>query len=239
MTENTEDVQVEQSLSQEDNQPIEQVNSDGIQEQQPSAQEDLITKEQFNRIVAKEKEKAKRQALREFEAQRQQEMSALLQNQNDKAIDVGNLTEKSLEDIVNKVAHKRAIEMQASQIEQQYLSKLEAERRSNPDIDEQLEVLELERSPHLVMLANEYENTVDILKEIANEPLYGDSILMLIQSGNIKLARSRLRRLSDSIKANKSATYKPAPKPASQLKPEAVATGSGQKTIADFKKMFK
>lgn len=239
MTENIEEVQVEQVLSQDENQSNEQINSESNQEQQPSAQEELITKEQFNRIVAKEKEKAKRQALREFEAQRQQEMSTLLQGQNDKAIDVGNLTEKSLEDIVNKVAHKRAVEMQASQIEQQYLSKLESERRSNPDIDEQLEVLELERSPHLIMLANEYENTVDILKEIANEPTHASSILMLIQSGNVKLARAQLRKLSDSIKANKSVTYKSAPKPASQLKPEAVATGSGQRTIADFKKMFK
>ncbi len=91
--------------------------------------------------------------------------------------------------------------------------------------------------PNTVALANNFENTADIMYELSKNPAKIGNIehLMTIDP---KLAMAEMRRLSTSIKNNEqAANYRSPNEPLSQMRPtSAGAEKGGPKTASDYRR---
>lgn len=116
-------------------------------------------------------------------------------------------TPLSIEDVQSMIANhtaQQANEWQAQQIAQQFLGKLTAAKDKYPDFEETLTSLEVHKFPEVVQLANNFDNTADIMYELGKNPSKA-VILKQCAQLNPNLAVVEIQRLSDSIKQNQTA----------------------------------
>lgn len=131
---------------------------------------------------------------------------------------------------------QQANEWQAQQIAQQFLSKLTAAKDKYPDFEETLSNLEVHKFPEVVQLANNFDNTADIMYELAKNPSKA-VILKQCAQLNPNLATLELQRLSDSIKQNQAAKQTlSAHPPLSQLTRSVTKTDNGLNRVSDYRK---
>ena len=149
-------------------------------------------------------------------------------------------TSLTTEDVRNIIANhtaQQANEWQAQQIAQQFLGKLTAAKDKYPDFEETLASLEVHKFPEVVQLANNFDNTTDIMYELAKNPSKA-VILKQCAQINLNLATVELRRLSDSIKQNQTAKQAPsAQAPLSQLTRSVTKTDNAPITVSDYRKL--
>lgn len=148
------------------------------------------------------------------------------------------LTPLTTEDVQSMIANhtaQQANEWQAQQIAQQFLSKLSAAKDKYPDFKEILANLEVHKFPEIVQLANNFDNTADIMYELAKNPTKAVLLKQCAQL-NPNLATMEIQRLSDSIKQNQTAkeTCSVQP-PLSQIKPSLTKTDNGPITVRDYR----
>jgi hypothetical protein len=134
-------------------------------------------------------------------------------------------------------AQQQAQQYHAHNIANEFLGKLDQGKEKYPDFDEKMDSLELQTIPEVVQLANGFDNTSEIMYELANNPHKVASLLTLTRYGNGKLAYLETKKLSDSIKQNQTALQQPVPpEPLSPLKPSNVGTDNGALSIKELRK---
>lgn len=136
-------------------------------------------------------------------------------------------------------AHRSAQEQEAQRIATDFFTKLEAGKGKFNDFDKVIKEVEFAAIPNIVHLANQVDNTAEVMYELANNPAKIASIHQLV-SISPKLALSEMMRLSQSIKDNEqAANYRSPNEPLSQLRPSNTSTGNGALTVSDFRKKYK
>lgn len=84
-------------------------------------------------------------------------------------------------------------------------------------------------------LANNFDNTADIMYELGKNPSKAVILKQLAQL-NPKMGVLEIQRLSDSIKQNQNARQVPSAQPAlSQLTPSLTKTDNGPVTVSDYR----
>lgn len=140
--------------------------------------------------------------------------------------------------------HLQAVQHQAAQqqgdrIAQEFFSKLTSGSHLHPDFNETVSELPYGEIPGVVALANNCENTAEIMYELAKNPLKLANIDSLTKI-NPNLANKEMSKLAASIKLNAEAKNAKVPNsPLTQIKSSPVNTDSGSMTVSDFRKMFR
>jgi hypothetical protein len=218
-------------------------------------QEETLTKDIVSKIVTRERrkafEKGKREALMELQAQQQQQSEAQQPEQMQapqQAQSLGGIQQMSPADIERMIAEQlprhlqeQATNMQHRQIVDSFVSKMEAAEQKYPGIQERLNDLDFASMAPLIQMANNMENTGDIMHELMENPMKMGNLLTLMYT-QPKLAEREMHSLSGSIKQNESAKAQEAQAqdPMSQLRPSPNAgLDNGNLSVSDFRKMFR
>ncbi len=201
------------------------------------ATEKMLTQEQVNALVGREKAAAAEKARREVEAHYQSK----LQNQNQQEPKVA--AQPSAEEMYqhmmqrfNEDAEKRAYEEHGRQIGELFNSKMAQGPEMYEDFKEVMDDIDTNRYFGVSYLAAQMDNTAQIMYELANNPLKLATINDLAKQDE-KLARKELQKLSRSISQNEKAKdeYVATNAPLSKMKPSNVSADKGMSTLEDFK----
>lgn len=137
-------------------------------------------------------------------------------------------------------AQRNQQQQEAQRIAGEFFSKIDAGKTKYNDFDSVMGEVNLGNIPNTVALANNFENTADIMYELSKNPAKIGNIehLMTIDP---KLAMAEMRRLSASLKNNEqAANYRSPNEPLSQLRPtSAGAEKSGPLSAADYRRRYK
>lgn len=206
--------------------------------------EKMIPQSQVNKIAAREAreaaEKARQQAIAEYE-QRIAQQSQQQQQASNQAQSLGGMQQMS-PDQIRQMIQQEAFRMSqanwANKIAQDFDAKIKAAKLEDPDFADKYEALNLAEHPKLVLWLNSMDNTTDIIKDIADYPTKMANIMMLANSGFEQLAQKEIKKLSDSIKANKQAQQQPSVnEPLSQIKPSTIDMGNGSMSVSDLRNL--
>lgn len=172
--------------------------------------------------------KAKQDAVNEFQTQRQP------------TTNMGGIEQVAPEQIrqmIQQEAYRMSNEAMASQIVNNFASKMKAGETKYEDFADKMQSLNLSNNPQLVMWTEKLDNAADVLYDMANNPSKVAHILMLANGGFHDLAQMELQKLSSSIKTNEEAKKAPSVnEPLGQLKPSNIGTDNGKMTVSDLRK---
>jgi len=189
-------------------------------------------------------------ALQEQQAPQQAPEQQMQQPQQ--AQNIGGMQQMSQADIERLIAEK-APQMLQEQMQQQlqqqrtqqtvdsFVSKMQAAEAKYPGLEAKLNDLDYSTLANVVQMANELENTGDIMKELVDNPEKMSSIILLSYT-QPKLAQKKLMDLSNSIRTNQQALAEEAQAqdPMSQLKPSTSAgVDDGAMSVTKFRQMFR
>lgn len=250
------DVQTDANVSQEMDvvDSVEAVTTEshdeGVQAEQK--EEKMVPQSRVNKLIAAEKRKAEQRAYQVLQERLQasgQLNQQTQQKQPDVPLNMSEMTQAQLDEYIdnraNRLADEKANKQYLERFAREFDTKINTALEDDPEFEEALNNLELPKFPNLALLVNEFDNTADILKELAKYPSKFQSVIGLANSGARKLALIELKNLSDSIKRNKESLKKPkAPEPLSQAKPSNVTTGGSKKSdpasrLADLKQRYR
>jgi hypothetical protein len=214
----------------------------------------------FNRIdmqkvVNREKQKAfergKREALMELQQQQGQqapEQAAAAPVQQQAPQNIGGMQQLTSEQIEQMIAERAPQALQdhvnnlrVQQTVNSFVGKMQAAESKYPGLQERLNELDFSTAAPLVEMANGFDNTAEIMKELMDHPMKMGNLLSILQS-QPKLAQKAVADLSQSIKANQDALAQEAQArdPLSQIKPSQNAgMDNSAMSVNDFKKMFR
>lgn len=218
-------------------------------------QRPVFNKIQMSDVVKREQQKAyekgKREALMELQAQQQQaqeqqQQAAPMQNQAPSSI--GGMAQMSPDEIRRMIAEQapqviqdHVQQLQTAQTVDSFVKKMQAAEERHPGLEAKLNELDYSTLAPLVQMANDMENTGDIMAELVDNPQKMGTLLMLMQT-QPRLAARQMHELSNSIKQNQAALAEnnSAPEPLSQIKTSSKAgMDNGSMSVADFRKMFR
>lgn len=147
--------------------------------------------------------------------------------------------QRMIDEGVNQRLDQRVQEAMAQKTYSEYHAKIQAAKDKYPDIEERLAKLNLSQVPQLVIWANSLDNTVETLKEMADNPARFGNVLTLAAISPA-MAQAELANLSKSISVNESAKNIPVPpEPLSQIKPSTIGSDSGEWTTKDKDAFFR
>lgn len=192
--------------------------------------EKMFTQSQLQAIAAKEARKAEEKAearLRaEYESRYSQSQAQPQQTQS-----LGGMPQVSPEEIqrlIRQEAFNMSREHQAKQIEQNWLSAMEAEKTADPEFADLYDAIGIEQQPGLILAMVDMDNKAQVVKDLAKNPAKYANILMLANGAAPKLAERELKKLSDSIRANAEAQKQPkVDAPLSHIKPSNIGGDDG------------
>jgi hypothetical protein len=243
---------------------IEEIEAPGVEEpsQEPSGetaddmQQPMYSKAQVSKIVARERQRALEQANKGLNMQSQQDQlqqaqqpvqqAPAMQQQGQQSL--GGMQQMSSADIERMIAekapqllHDHVQNLKNEHTINSFVSKMQAAEQKHPGLEAKLNELDYSSMAPLVHLANDMENTGDIMKELVDNPMKLGNMLALAQM-QPGLAKRQMMELSNSIKTNQEALAqeKQAQDPMSQLKPSSSAgMDNGAMSVTDFRKMFR
>lgn len=133
---------------------------------------------------------------------------------------------------------KEAADRESQRIVGEFRSKLAAGKDKYADFDEVIDESSLPSIAYIAQLANEVDNTADVMYEVMKNPSKIASLMVLGQT-NPALAKRQMKQLSESIKSNEKALSQKAPaQPLSHLRPSNVSSDNGSpSSVSDFKRM--
>lgn len=223
----------------------------------PVAPDDDMQKPVFNRIqvadvVKREKQKAfekgKKEAMMEFQQSQQQQVQEAPAMQQQSVTSLGGMQNIAPADLDRMIAEKipealqgHVNQLRTQQLVDSFVSKMQAAEAKYPGLQDQLNDLDYSSMAPVVEMANNMENTADIMKELLDKPEKLSAILTLSFT-QPRLAQRKIMDLSQSIKQNEDAKAQDtqAKDPMSQLKPSSSAgMDNSAMSVADFRKMFK
>lgn len=233
---------------------LENVDQGVMPEPEPQSEpvNDMLDKSIVSKIVERERLKAyakgKQEALMELQQQAPQESAPVQQMQQQAPQQLGGMQQMSVADIERMIAERapqllqdHVNQMQNKQTVDSFVAKMQAAEAKHPGLEAQLEELDYSTMAPLVSLANNMENTADIMKELLDNPMKMGNLMTLMYT-QPKMAQKAMMELSNSIKTNQEALAqeKQAQDPMSQLKPSTSAgMDNSAMSVSDFRKMFR
>lgn len=213
-------------------------------------QKPVFNKIQMSDVVKREQQKAyekgKREALMELQAQQQEQQAA--QEQNQAPSSLGGMAQMSPDEIRRMIAEQapqvlqdHVQQLQTQQTVNSFVEKMQAAEARHPGLEAKLNELDYSTLAPLVQMANDMENTGDIMAELVDNPQKMGNLLMLMHS-QPRLAARQMHELSNSIKQNQEALAEnnTAKDPLSQIKTSSNAgMDNGSLSVSDFRKMFR
>ena len=234
------------------NEIVEQGVSPDLEPQAESqANNDMLSKNTVSKIVERERlkafEKGKQEALMELQQQQMQQEQAPVQQPVAAPQQLGGMDQLSAADIERMIAEKAPQMLQehvnnlkTEQMVTSFVAKMQAAEAKYPGLEEKLNDVDYNSMAPLVSLANDMENTGDIMKELLDNPMKMANLLTL-QYTQPMLAKRAMTELSNSIRTNQEALAqeKQAQDPMSQLKPSNAGMDNSAMSVQDFRKMFR
>ncbi len=219
-----------------------------------SVADDLLDKATVSKIVARERQKAyekgKQEALMTQEQQLQQQAPQAPQPAMQTFGGIQQAPQMSPEDIQKLIAehvphylHQQAEDYQQKQFVDGFVAKMQAAEQQFPGLEQKLNDIDFgsKDTLKLVQMANNMDNTGEIMNELLENPEKFGILLQLVKE-QPKLALSRMASLSGSIKSNREAQEqeKSANEPLGQMK-SSVNSGVDESNLSvkDLKKMLK
>lgn len=216
---------------------------------------DMLSKDTVSKIVERERQKAfekgKREAIMELQQQQSGQSESVQQAPQQiqqQSQGLGGMQQLGADDIERMIAekapqmfHDHINQMKNEHLVNGFVSKMQAAEQKYPGINEKLNDLDYSSLLPIVEMANNMENTADIMKELVDNPMKMGNLLTL-QYTQPRLAQKAMMDLSNSIKTNQDALQQEAQArdPMSQLKPSSSAgMDNGTMSVADFRKMFR
>lgn len=227
----TEQVNVSESAQNQNSQPT---NTQNISTGSQPA-EKLLRQSEVNDLVGSAKhtsyEKGKQDALAELQKQQNVNTSVQQPTVNQQAV---NQPMQLTPEQERKLADQAYQRLQNDQLVNQFAVKMTHGQQKYSDFEKVVTPLQMQNIPHVVQLANGFENTADIMYDLGKNPSKVSNLMVLAQI-NPQLARDEMQRLSDSIKKNETAlaNQKDVREPLSQVKSSNVGAGSGKVTSAE------
>lgn len=184
-------------------------------------------------------EKGKQEALKEYQGQNTSQ--GMSQEEFDRR--VSQATQKHIEE-VKKQFEQDQINSYTQRVAHDFLSRIESAKDEHPELNDFARSGALGGFPNTVMLSMEVDNTPDLVAEFKEHPskmVIIENLIAKDPSGT--LARQEMKKISESIKANKSAKQRQTPnQPLSHIKPSNVGVDNGSvsgATVSDLRKMFR
>lgn len=212
-------------------------------------QKPLYNKIQVQDVVKREKqrayEKGKREALMELQEQQQ-----LNQQQNvAPEANAQSISQQINPDDIKKIVSEQfpqhlqdhANQIRINQLVDSFSNKMKAAEERYPGLEEKLNELDYESLAPVVQMANDMENTGDIMKELVDNPMKMGNLLTLMYT-QPKMAKKAMMDLSNSIKQNQEALSQnqSVKQPMSQIKSSLNAgVDKGDLSVSDYRKMFR
>jgi hypothetical protein len=238
----------------QDSIPAEPVISEGVANQN----DETLDKATVSKIVARERakayEKGKQEALVEREQQEQQQQQQAPQQQAPQQVQtlggIQQTQQMGAEDIQRMIAEHvphylqaQAEEYKNKQFVESFVGKMQAAEKQYPGLEKKLDDLDFskEGTQKLVQMANNMDNTGDIMNELIENPEKMGILLNLIHE-QPKLAMQRMASIGNSIKTNREALdqEQSAQQPIGQLKSSINAgVDDHNLSVKDLKKLLR
>jgi len=226
----------------QENEPVTDANEPAVEEPKKTFTSDVV-KKVVEREKAKAFERGKREALMELQQQQQPVEQAQTQQpvpqQPQQSVGLGGMQQMSQEDIERMIAEKAPLalqqhvqRLQQDQMINTFVQKMQLAEQEHPGLEAELNNLNYDdkRMHSFIAMANQLDNTGDIMKEVLDNPTKMESLLNMAFNQPYQ-AQKALKSLSDSIKTNKTAKAEEAQArdPMSQIKS---STTSGNKEVS-------
>ena len=232
------------------------------QEPEVETNPDMLPKKTVSKIIERERQKAfekgRRDALMELEQNQQQQPTQQEPNQQTVAQPIERqaqglggmapqMTREQIEELISQKAPEALMNQfnqhKQKQMVDSFVSKMQAAEQRFPGLEEKLNKLNYQDPAmhSLIEMANNLENTGDVIHELVSNPSKMIQVLSGIREQPF-LGQETLMSLSNSIKQNQSAAAENAQAraPMSELKPSH-STGmadSTQLSVNDLRKML-
>ena len=214
----------------------------------------MLHKSTVSKIVERERlkafEKGKQEALMQLqqEQQQMQQPEAAPQQAPQQPGQLGGMQQMTQADIQRMIAEQapQALQEHMHNLKNEhtinsFVQKMQAAEARHPGLEAKLNDLDYSTMAPIVEMANNMENTADIMKELVDNPMKMGNLLQLMHS-QPRMAQKAMMELSGSIKTNQDAIAqeKQAQDPMSQLKPSSSAgMDNSAMSVTDFRKMFR
>jgi hypothetical protein len=207
-----------------------QTQSENVTPTENKPVEKMFTQAQLQAIAAKEARKAEEKAEARLRAEYESRLAQQPQ-QSSQTQTMGGIQQTSSDEIqrlIRQEAFNMSREHQAKQIEQDWLSAMEAEKTADPEFAELYDAIGIEQQPGLILAMVGMDNKAQVVKDLAKNPSKYANILMLANGAAPKLAQMELNKLSASIKANEDAKKQPkVDAPLSQIRASNIGGDDG------------
>lgn len=225
----------------QENEPVTDANEPAAEEPKKTFTSDVV-KKVVEREKAKAFERGKREALMELQQNQQpveQQAQQPVPQQPQSNVGLGGMPQISQQDIERMIAEKAPLalqqhvqQMQQNQMINTFVQKMQQAEQEHPGLEAELNNLNYDdkRMHSFIAMANQLDNTGDIMKEVLDNPSKMESLLNMAYNQPYQ-AQKALKSLSDSIKTNKTAKAEEAQArdPMSQIKS---STTSGNKEVS-------
>lgn len=135
-----------------------------------------------------------------------------------------------------KAAQMMAAHQNAHRVAQDFAGKIIAARNTHPDLEQKLNNVDLEKMADVIALANNTDNTADVMKDLLDNPTKISTFMGLYRDGLGHLAPLEMAKLSHSIKTNQKGMAQPKPPaPLGQIEHSAIGTDDSPMTIDDYR----
>jgi len=217
------------------------ISSPAGQESAPAQK--MLSQDQVNQIVSREKSRAAESARREAEERHKQELEALRRGQEQRNETVSREVDANSisEDVLNKLNARMLEEQrraQMDQVAQNYLQKVEEGKKSYQDFDEVTKDFDPVSFPQLTFLLSGIPNGGDVLYDLSKNAIKLAGIDRLAER-NPKQAHAELLKLSQSIQANKQAQLEAQNQetaaPIDRLQPSQISGNNGKMSVRDLR----
>jgi hypothetical protein len=207
------------------------------QQQQP-----MLTQDQVNKIVAREKQRAAEAARREMEEriQAQEQRNTMVSRDADVAGIYQQVQERfnMEQDRLRKELEEKQLKEHMNQVANNYLSRVDAAKGSYQDFEDVTKDFDASAFPQLVYLLSGMDNAGHVLYDLSKNPLKLAAIDRLAER-NPKQAQSELNKLSQSIilnqQAQEQAPGQSTADPLDRLQPSKIAGENGKMGIKDLR----
>ena len=205
-----------------------------------------VVKKVVEREKAKAFERGKREALMELQQQNQvpaEQQAQPVPQQPQQNVGLGGMQQMSPADIERMIAEKapQALQQHVQKLQQDqmvntFVNKMQLAEQQHPGLEQELNNLNYNdpRMHSFIAMANQMENTGDIMKEVLDNPTKMETLLNMAHNQPYQ-AQKALKSLSDSIKTNQTAKAEEAQArdPLSQVK-SSTTSGNAEKSQHDM-----
>lgn len=214
----------------------------------PEPAQKMLTQEQVNALIGREKKEAADRARKEVEARYMAELQQLKAQAPQQSM--GGMTQPSMDEIYQQVEQRlmkkaqehqqenarKAQEAEMQKVADDYFTKMSNGSEMFEDFNEVMSDFRPDAFPEVIHLVSGMDNTPQIMYELAKNPSKLATIYSLAKADPIQ-AKKALKKLSDSISMNEQAAeeYVATNAPLTKPKPSQVGTDKGLNSIKDYK----